>query len=476
MEPAPLPDLWVDAMALPGGDATAQHPAKDLNEVLGPNRKVHLRSGLYRGPFTLPAKVELIGEGEAVLYAEGAGAAVVTMPEGGALRRLSVQGGEIGVVGAKAVSLEQVHFSGHRRAALSMSSGVLEANSVEVEATVPDSAGFLLDATPGRAPPEETGKEPPGPLRPLDGVKAALSATVRGADFRGGLQHALDVRGAWLELSDSELDGVASPIRLRDSVATLRSVALKAGRGAAVFAAGSRLSVSGLEVLGHEYALEARTTELSVDGLTATGSEHASVAAVKCTGSLKRLRLERPGNFAAAQLVGSKLSVSDVEIRDADAAGLMVRQGTIALDGVKVHAVRAETNAAGPRETGGDALMLRGCTGTVSHVEIEDAEGVGAWVSVRAQLRIEELSCRRCGLGALLVELASRVTAQKVSVDGAHGPAVTVTEHGQLELTGLVSHGAEVPVWAECGNGAIAKVSGIEGQAQPSSPCVLVKQ
>ncbi|MFT3841220.1 MAG: right-handed parallel beta-helix repeat-containing protein [Myxococcaceae bacterium] len=479
--PPPVPppgprELWVDVMALAGGDGSAQHPAKDLSAVLAPNQRVHLKSGLYRGPFTLPKDVQLIGEGQAVLYVEGAEGAVVSMPEGGALTRLSVQGGRTGVVGAKTVALEQVHFSGHRFAALAMGSGVLSANNVEVEASVPDSAGFVLDATPETPAPEENGTEPPGPRRALDGVKAALSVTLRGADFRGGLKHALDVRGASLELSDSELDGVATPIRVRDSVAVLRSVSLKAGRGPAVFAADSKVSVNGLEVLGHEYAFQARASELAVEGVHAVGSEHASVAAVQCTGSLKKLRLERPGNFAAIQVLSSKLTIGEVEIRDADAAGIMVRQGEVAIDGVKVHGVRAEANAAGTRDTGGDALMLRGCTGTVKRVEIEDAEGVGAWFSAAAAMQVDGLSCRRCGLGAMLVELASRIQASRVTVDGAHGPAVSVIDHGQLELAGLSSHGAEVPVWAECGNGAIAKVSGVEGQAQPSSPCVLVKK
>jgi hypothetical protein len=251
------------------------------------------------------------------------------------------------------------------------------------------------------------------------------------------------------------------------------SVAVKAGRGPALFAAGSKLSVSGLEVLGQEYGLDARTSELGVHGLTVRGSERAGLAAVRCHGELTRLRFERPGNYAALQLLSSKLSVSDVEIRDADAAGMMVRQGELELDGLKVRGVRAELNAAGSPDTGGDALMLRGCTGTLKHVDIEDAEGAGVWFSAKAEMSVEGLSCRRCGVGAMLVELASHVVARQVTAEGAHGPAVTVSEHAQLELSGLISHGAEVPVWAECGNGAVAKVSGLEGQAQPSSPCIL---
>ncbi len=466
--PAPPPPavapkaIWVDVMG-PGGDGSPEHPAKDLAAVLAPGLELHLRSGLYRGPFTLPAGVKLVGEGQAVLFAEGGEATVVTAPEGAQLTRLSVQGGGVGLTGAGKLDLDQVHFSGHRRAALVMNRGELHASGLEVEATVPVTPGFVLDATP-----EATG---PVPLPPRG---FPVLAVVRSTRFFGPFHHALDLRGGGLELRDVTFEGAEDPLRVRDAVASLIRVAARGGRGAAVFASHAQLEVRELEVLGHEYALDARETNVALDGAKVKLTEHAGLALVKCTGVLHGLHLERPGSFAGLQLLGSNLEIEELEVVEADAAAVVVRQGEVKLSGLRIHGVRAEKDA-GRGESGGDALMLRDCKCSVHGAEVEDAQGAGAWVSAAAVADLNGLTCRRCELGALVVELASKVTARHVTAQGAHGPAISVLEHAQLEVSGLEVSQAQVPIWAECEKGAAVRASGLAGQEQPGSPCIALK-
>src|SRR5262245_30643699 len=74
--PAPV-ELWVDASALEGGDGTEARPLKTLGAALESARAVgaahvHVRTGLYRGPFTLPAGWAIDGPESAVLFVEGA--------------------------------------------------------------------------------------------------------------------------------------------------------------------------------------------------------------------------------------------------------------------------------------------------------------------------------------------------------------------------------------------------------------------
>src|SRR5690606_38306280 len=89
--PTPGGGPWVliDAQALPGGDGSEQAPFSSVAEALAaaPGKLLRLRTGMYRGPFELPAGTRLEGQGQVVLHAEGLAPVIRT---GGALTLVGV--------------------------------------------------------------------------------------------------------------------------------------------------------------------------------------------------------------------------------------------------------------------------------------------------------------------------------------------------------------------------------------------------
>ncbi|HSP81040.1 MAG TPA: hypothetical protein VLQ93_21130, partial [Myxococcaceae bacterium] len=116
--PTRVAEVWVDGGLGEEGDGSRERPFTTLApalaraEAAGAPLRVHLAPGRYRGPFVLPAGLELVGGGEAtVLQGEGE-EVVVRAPRGVTLRRLGLEGDGGGLKAGGPVELEAVRFGG----------------------------------------------------------------------------------------------------------------------------------------------------------------------------------------------------------------------------------------------------------------------------------------------------------------------------------------------------------------------------
>jgi len=139
-------EVWVDASTVEPGDGSLAHPWKELPDALksrpGPLR-VHLRAGLYRGPFTLDPGVALVGHGLAVLYAEGP-EPVVSAPGPVSLEHLTLQGGA-GAQFGQGAHLLQVEISGAKPVSLRVSGGTSDFEGVTLSASFSETVGLQLE-------------------------------------------------------------------------------------------------------------------------------------------------------------------------------------------------------------------------------------------------------------------------------------------------------------------------------------------
>ena len=228
-------ERWVDASAPEGGDGTPGRAFKRLNDALAPNAIIHLRSGLYPGPFVLPPGSGLVGHGEVVLYAEGEGTVVTA--SSASLEGLWVQGGFIGLRAIGPVSVRRVHFSGSRRVALEASGSLTLEDSV-LEGTVTQTVGVQLTR----------------------GARAHLNR-IR---FLGSLGRAVDAEGAQWEGEDLQSEGPAQALHLAHSRSEVRRLTAVGGSGPGIFVAEGALTLSDATVNGHEFGLQARKAALTV--------------------------------------------------------------------------------------------------------------------------------------------------------------------------------------------------------------------
>src|SRR5688572_12720748 len=117
---ATRPMLWVDGGLLDDGDGTKARPFKRLPKALEAaaalGAELRVESGLYEGPFIVPAGVRIVGIGLVVLHADGPAALLAA--DRVELESLTIQGGLMGLVVQGDVTLRNVSFSGQRQVAL----------------------------------------------------------------------------------------------------------------------------------------------------------------------------------------------------------------------------------------------------------------------------------------------------------------------------------------------------------------------
>lgn len=448
--PAPAPaaaaapiEVWVDGSVPEGGDGSRNAPLRQLGPALGPGVIVHLRSGLYGGPFTLPDGVRLVGHGEVVLYAEGE-TTVLTAPGAVSLEGLSVQGGFIGLDARGTAGLHRVHFSGHRRVALT-ASGTLTLEDAVLDGTVSETMGVQLTA----------------------GAKAVL----RQLRFTGAFRRAVDATGATLTVDDLKSEGPAQALHVEHSDVTASKLAVAGGTGPAVFAAGGTLTLTDTTVNGHEYALQARKTALTVRTFRSNRVQLAAIATVDCTGTLEDLSVEQSGTYGALQLLDSTLKVKKVKVKQARTTGIFVRKGKVTLEDATVEQTRGDRDG-----SGGDALHVRDADVTATNLVVRDAEGVGAYASAAARLNLSRFSCERCRVGALLAELAADLTAKGVTTRGGEGPAISVLDKATATLEDADLVTTQIAIWADCDQGAHVTVRRVKSNLPlPASGCIEVE-
>lgn len=436
----PRPVVWVDERAIGGGDGSALRPLKQVPAELPERVELHLLAGLYAGPLALPRGAHLVGHGAAVVFLEGEG--VVIEAGEAALTDVSVQGGGVGVRARGRVSLERVHFSGHRQAGLLVDGeGDVELREGRFEGLVANAVGVRVAG---------------GALRAV------------GLSFRAAFPQAVDCAGGRVDLADVVAEGPATVLRAVDCRSTVKRASAVGGLREAFVIAGGTANLERLDVQGHEVALRAKSAALEVRGLVSRRAQQSGVTLVDCSGGLFDLRVEGSGSGGALQLLDSTVTVEDVRVRNVEAMGILVRKGTVTLRRVDIEGVRADG------ETLGDGLHLRDARVTADDVTVRDVEGSAVFAGALAAVELGHLVSERAAYGALMVERMAMVRAGDVVSSASRSSAVTATDGAQLTLGHLVVRsGGEVPVWAECAQGVLVQLGRLEAAtAQPPSLCI----
>lgn len=452
--PAPIataperPQLWVDAAGRPEGDGSRERPLKQIPAALPERVDLHLVSGLYEGPFALPAGARVEGHGEVVLHA--AAPAVVVTGDGLTLLRLSVQGGAVGLKLTGQTWLEAVHVSGHREVGVDVLPGArLDAQRLEVVGTI---AGSL-------------------------GVRATNATLhVSGVSFTGDLRQALRLEGGTAAITDAKSRGGATLVNARDGELTLQRATAVAGRGPAVYVSRGIARIEDLSVEGHESALQTGPgAKLDVRRLTSTRATWAGVLLQGTTGTLRGLTVTKAGGGGGVQILDSDVTLEDVTVRDVTSMGIFVRMGRARLRHVTIAGVNAEVAVDGTRGLG-DALMLRECAVDLDDVAVSEVEGAALYAAAHAVVTVGQLEGLRTGGGLVLAERGSVVRAQRLTSRGTLGPAVAAPDTGRVEVQRLIVRGgAEVPIYARCGDGATVSVGVLETTLeQPTADCITV--
>lgn len=437
------PELWVDAFSPPGGDGSSARPLKALPQPVPPGALVHLRSGLYPGPFVLGDGARLEGLGEVVLTGE-AGQTVLTAAEA-SLDGVSVQGGAIGLEAGPGVVVTRASFSGQRKQAVVVH-GQLSLSEARFEGSVEGIDGVVVDR--------------------------GASLQLANARFTGGFRRAVMTEGGTLELQSVSAEGARTLVHALEATSRLAGLRSTLGSGPALFFAAGTVTMEDAEVSGHEYAVQlARGADARVGHLRAHGALQACVAASASTLRLSASSLAGCGPGGGLSLVRSQTSLTDVEITSARELGVFVSNGRLSLMGLRVAKVT------GSGESLGDALHVRDEAQVSSlggAIVFSDLEGSGLFVSSFAQVRLHGLTIERARSSALFVEREARVSIGALLVRGGGGPAVVVPSAASVELDSLsVAGGAEMPIYAECQAGAKVSVVRLESTVeQLPSQCV----
>lgn len=448
-EPPREPEVWVDAYALPGGDGTERRPFKNLPMDLAAGSRVHLKSGLYAGPFVLPERTTLSGEGEVVLHADGPGPVVQATVA--TLSGLSVQGGGVGLVVKGPVALFGVHFSGHHdTGVLVEATGAVALTGCVFEGAVHDSTAVLVNG----------GK-----------------ATFDGGVFREGWKRGLDGQNGTLVGKNLSFEGITAPVRVVGGTADLTDVSAAAGQGPAFFVTRGALTLRRVKVQGHEYGVESgEGAVVRVDGLVVRRSQLVGLALVGSDSRLSRVTVETSGRQGAMQILGGTALVEETTLSDVQAQGILVRKAKVTLRRITIDGVHMDTEHDGTKLEG-DGIAVRDSTADLDDVRVSDAEGAGVLVTMSAQVTLGTVNVERAGVGGLVVERSSAVFGKTLVVRGANGPGVSVLEGSSLRLGALkVSGASDGAVWAECENGSSVRLDTLEeSERRVPSPCVKVK-
>ncbi len=436
-------ERWVDGSALTEGDGSREHPFKAVPPLVAPMR-VTLASGLYRGPFEVGSGIELVGQGEVVLYVERGDGAVVQL-KGGTLRHLSVQGAVRGVHVSGVALLEQVHVSGYREAGVWLEPGASATlRRAELEGTLPESIGVQLEGA---------------------------TVVMEESRLRGG-KRGVQAKDATVTLLRTQAEGTSSLLNAVGSKVTLREVSSVAGRGPAFFVAGGSLVLDRAQARGHEFGLQVSNATVDLKHFTSRGALQAGLALSHATGTVSTTLIDR-AQSGSVQLLDSTLTVDDLEVRASTSFAVLVRKGTVTLTRVRIAGVRADGQSSGEPVLG-DGLQVRDATATLDEIVVRDAEGSGLYLSAAAQVHGKKVLVERAGAAAVVVERGAKFEVDALTVHGAHGPAVLLPDAAQATITTLDASGVDTACWVECDAGALVRLTTLLGTAPLfASRCLL---
>ncbi|MDX2015059.1 MAG: hypothetical protein SFW67_33000 [Myxococcaceae bacterium] len=438
-------ELWVDGSASPGGDGTVERPFKTM-PALDQGAHLHLRSGLYAGPFRFPQGTVVTGHGVAVLFVEGRGA--VVSHAGGALRleRVLLQGGSVGLETTEgAVWLDEVKFSGHGSTFVDGANTSLVGTRLELTSNIPGTTGFRVRE---------------GRLQ------------LRDARLTGPMRHGVKATGAALAFDQVQFEGPANGVLLQGGSLEGAGLRFAGGQGVALHVLDAGVTLSNVDVTGHEYAVLGAGT-VAFDGLTIKGPQQSGVSLVGGTSTLKHVRVERAGGLGGLQLLGGRHVLEDIEVKNSNAWGVLVRRAEAAIGLLRVSGLRGEA-APGGRILG-DGLMVRDGRAGVDTLIAEDLEGSALFVANAGAVVARSLEARRCAGGAVFIERQSEATIEQLVSRGSAGPSVTALDEARLRVRDFSATGGDVSVWADCAEGVRVDIARAAADTTiPALRCLFV--
>jgi len=429
----PAAELWVDAFAPASGEGTAARPYRTLERALSklPARggRVFVAKGLYRGPFRIPADVEIQGTSPAVLFVEG-NETVVSSKGPLLLTNVSIQGGAIGLETSGRVTLDGVHLSGQRQVAVRVASGELNVSRCRFSASIAD----------------------------VLGIAAAPSTRVliSESSFEGPFRRAIELRSkGTLQVRDVEWQGSNIGIHQTGGKSLM-------GKG--------ELHSEGMVVFGHEYGLLANEgAVVSLHDFISVRAERAAIALVQARGELDGIQTVDSGSFGAIQLVSSDATIRHFWLHRAIDYAIQARNSRLDAS----NGVITEVRDVGGSE--GDGIHLRKSIGTVQSVVVRSAQGAGVFVAEGSSIALRDLQLLHCRGAGVVSDTLARVLASSLVVRSSEGAAIVALDHSRVVVEALTSERNEQgPVWAECQSGASVELWRVNADQafELVSPCV----
>ncbi|MBL8918314.1 MAG: hypothetical protein JNJ54_05600 [Myxococcaceae bacterium] len=441
--PAGLPELWVDAFAHEAGDGGVGSALRAVPHLQQPAR-VHLRSGLYAGPFEFPPGTQLEGHGVAVLHVEGAGT-VVTARGALDLRRLTVQGGTVGLLAMGPVRLREVKFSGHRATAVQAFDAGVTAEQLELSSR--------LDGVVG-----------------VEAINAELR--LEGVTLTGPMSHGVRAADSSVRIAKLVSEGPTIAVQVLRGSLEADDLRAAGGQGAAVLLTKAKGTLAKLDVTGHEYGLLCGGAQVTVRELSSRGAAAAGVSFFDSTVTMANVRVERAGPLGGVQLLSSTSTVGPLSVSASRGTGVLVRKGRATFGAVTIEGIEGERGRDGTTLSG-DALEIRDAEVDVVELKARDLDGAGVYASNYGVLRAGTLEVERAGVGAVVVERRSTVTADRVISRGSRGPSLAAPEDGVLLVKSLTAQGGDVAVWADCDSGSRVTVQSVtDGTTLPALRCL----
>lgn len=438
--PAPL-ERWVDEAAAPEGDGGVMAALKGFPPRV--SGVLHVRSGLYRGPFSLDDGAVIVGHGEVVLYLEGEGV-VVTSRGRTRLEHVSLQGGAVGLTIADGhAALAQVQLSSHRRVGIEVGDAGLSATELQVQGRSGEAVGV-----------------------------EAINADVRleRATFLGALTHGVRAADSRVSIDRLRSEGPATALQVMRGSLEAHEVKAAGGQRAAISLVDTQATVRGVETSGHEYGVLGTKGSITVTEVLARAPLIAGLAFFKGSVTLDQVRVHRAGSGGGLQLLDVTSSVGAVTISDAQGTGVLLRQGTATIKGLEVHLVHGDLTPSGTLLSG-DALQVRDATVTLERLEVSEVDGAALAATNFSSVNAKAITVDGAGTAGVVAERRSRVVVEALEARSVRGAAIAVFEEGVLEVGRLTTSAVETPAWADCLGGAQVRI-GAANSKQDWQPCV----
>ncbi|MBL8911617.1 MAG: hypothetical protein JNM17_13070, partial [Archangium sp.] len=290
----PRPAVWVDSFASTDGDGSSERPFKRFPSTLPARAHVHVKSGVYQGPFSFEGDVIVEGHGEAVLTSD-AGQTTVTAKDV-ELRSLSIQGGGLGLAVLGRVTGTKLHFSGQRE----------RAARVDGELVLSDSRAVAS-------------------VEGIDGFAGIGTFRFDGVKLEGGFRRGVWCEGGVLALTKLRTLGVKIPVYAMRATGEVKQLVAESGSGPAMLVSEGSLNVLGMYVRGHEYGLQMSSgAKVSATGLDVSQVEQACVSALRSELTLSQSEFTVCGGGGAILLLDSKGVLSGLKVHDTRALGVLV--------------------------------------------------------------------------------------------------------------------------------------------------------